>query len=76
MLLQVGAIYEHVKTGKRYKLLLVGKDVHTLEDFVVYESLFENKVAKTWIRSKEEFLGEAKSPDGSFHPRFRKVEDV
>lgn len=74
MLLEVGATYEHVKTGKRYRLLQIGKEVHTLEEFVVYESLYENKVSKIWIRSKEEFLGEAKSPDGSFHPRFRKVE--
>jgi hypothetical protein len=73
MLLEIGATYEHVKTGKRYKLLQIGKDSHTLEDFVVYEALYENKVSKTWIRSKEEFLGKAKSPDGTTHPRFKKV---
>ena len=74
MLLKIGATYEHIKTGKRYKLLAVAKDVHTLEDFVVYEALYENTVGKTWVRSKEEFLGEAKSVDGSMHPRFKIVD--
>lgn len=73
MLIKIGATYEHVKTGKQYKLLALAKDTHDLTEYVVYEALYENNVAKTWIRSKEEFLGEAKSPDGSFHPRFREV---
>ncbi len=75
MLLKVGAVYEHVKTGKRYKLMALAKDVHSLDELVVYEALYQNNVGKVWVRSKEEFLGEAKSPDGSFHPRFRVVED-
>lgn len=75
MLLQVGAIFEHVKTGKQYKLVALAKDVHNLREFVVYEALYENNISKYWIRDKEEFLGEAQSPDGSFHPRFRLVED-
>ena len=75
MLLKIGSTYQHVKTGKKYKLLSVGKDVHDLREFVVYEALYPNDVSKIWIRSKEEFLGEAKSPDGSFHPRFKLVEE-
>ena len=74
MLLKIGSIYEHVKTGKHYKLLSVAKDVHDLEEMVVYEALFENNVSKIWVRTKEEFLGEAKSPDGTFHPRFKLVD--
>lgn len=74
MLLKVGAVYEHVKTGKQYKLLMLAKDEKTLEDLVVYEALYENNVGKIWVRTKEAFLGEAQSPDGSFHPRFRLVE--
>ena len=65
-----GAIYRHVKTDTRYRLLAVGKRVKTLEDMVVYEALYENTVSKIWIRPKGEFLGEAQSPDGTFHPRF------
>ena len=75
MQLIVGRTYVHVKTGKKYKLLSLAKDAHTLEDLVVYEALYENNVGKTWVRTKEEFLGEAKSPDGIFHPRFQLVEE-
>ena len=75
MLLKIGATYEHVKTGKRYKLIAVGKEVHDLTEFVVYESLYDNNVSKYWVRSKEEFVGEAVGNDGSFHPRFIKLED-
>ena len=74
MLLKIDSVYEHVKTGKQYKLLSLAKDVHNLEEVVVYEALFENKVSKIWTRSKEEFLGEAKSPDGTYHPRFKLID--
>jgi len=70
-----GAIYEHVKTAGRYRLVGVGKHSETLEDFVVYESLGEHPVSKLWIRPLSEFVGEAKSPDGSFHPRFKLAEE-
>lgn len=70
MQLTVGGIYRHVKTDTRYRLLAVGKHVETLEELVAYEALYDNTVSKVWVRSKEEFLGEAQSPDGSFHPRF------
>ena len=74
MFLKIGATYEHVKTGKHYKIIALAKDSHDLSECVVYEALYENSVSKYWIRSKEEFLGEAQSPDGSFHPRFKLVE--
>lgn len=66
----VGRVYRHAKTGTRYKVLAVGKGVKHLEEFVVYEALYDNPVSKVWIREKESFTGEAKSPDGTFHPRF------
>jgi len=75
MKLIVGANYEHVKTGKLYRLLSVAKHHQSLEEYVVYEALYDNQVSKVWMRSKEEFLGEAKSPDGTFHPRYQLVED-
>jgi hypothetical protein len=68
--LVVGGIYRHEKTGTRYRVLAVGKHVKTLEEFVVYEALYDNPVSKIWIRSKESFIGEAKTPEGTFHPRF------
>lgn len=70
MELIVGAVYRHVKTGTRYRLLAVGKHVKTLQEYVVYEALYDNPVSKVWIREKDSFVGEAKSPEGTFHPRF------
>ncbi|MCH7597986.1 DUF1653 domain-containing protein [Patescibacteria group bacterium] len=74
MLLKRGAVYEHVKTGKRYKIIALAKDSSTLEELVVYEALYDNSVSNLWVRSKENFLGEAISPDGTMHSRFRLVE--
>lgn len=74
MHLIVGGTYEQVKTKKQYRLLAVAKDTHTLGEFVVYEALYENSVSKVWMCPKEEFLGEAQSPDGTFHPRFRLIQ--
>ena len=75
MPLTIGATYEHVKTGKQYKLLYVAKDSKSLEEMVVYEALYDNSVSKIWVRSKKSFTGEAVRPDGTLHPRFRLVED-
>lgn len=74
MLLKIGATYEHVKTGKKYKLLFVAKESKSLEGMVVYEALYDNAVSKIWVRTKESFTGEAVRPDGTLHPRFRLVE--
>ena len=75
MPLIVGAVYRHVKTGTHYRLLVVGKHVKTLAEYVVYEALYDNPVSKVWIREKESFLGEAKSPEGTLHPRFALEEE-
>ena len=69
-----GRIYEHVKTGNRYKVLAVAKDSDDLSDFVVCEALYNNEVSKFWIRPAENFTGTAVYPDGMPHPRFRLVE--
>lgn len=74
--LRVGAVYVHVKTNTRYRVLAVGRHVKTLDELVVYEALYDNPVSKVWVRSKDSFLGEAKSPDGSFHPRFTLEEEA
>lgn len=68
--IHIGKVYTHVKTGTKYRVLAVAKDVEDLREFVVYEALYDNPVSKVWIREKDSFTGEAKSPDGTFHPRF------
>lgn len=49
-------IYEHYK-GKKYRVLGVAKHSETLEDLVVYEALYDNKVSKLWVRPLKMFLG-------------------
>lgn len=73
-LVHIGGVYEHVKTGKKYKVLVVAKDSKTLEDLVVYEALYDHQLSKTWVRPLASFTGEAKAADGTSHPRFRLVE--
>lgn len=43
-------IYKHSKTGNLYRVHFVAKHSETLEDMVVYETLYENPKSKFWIR--------------------------
>lgn len=47
-------IYKHYK-GKKYKVIGVAKHSETLEDMVVYEALYPNKIAKLWVRPLSNF---------------------
>lgn len=48
-------IYKHSKSGKEYCVIGIAKHSETLEDLVVYEPLYENMVAKLWVRPPAEF---------------------
>ena len=63
--------YEHFK-GKRYRVLSVARHSETLEEFVVYEPLYDNKVTKFWVRPLKMFL-EKVELKGKRVPRFRRV---
>jgi len=52
VLLKIGAVYVHVKTGKKYKLTAIAKDSKTLKELVVYEALYKNEVSKIWVHSR------------------------
>ncbi|MHB0865729.1 MAG: DUF1653 domain-containing protein [Minisyncoccota bacterium] len=67
-------MYEHYK-GKKYRVVGVAKHSETLEDFVVYEALYENELSKLWIRPLQMFLGEVEV-DGKMISRFRLVDEV
>jgi hypothetical protein len=62
-------VYEHYK-GKRYRVIGIAKQSETLEDLVIYESLYENKVSKLWVRPLSNFLEEV-DVGGKKIPRFR-----
>lgn len=67
-------IYEHYK-GHRYKVIGIAKHSETLEDLVVYESLYENKVSKLWVRPLSMFLEEVEV-DGRKIPRFKYISEM
>ncbi len=61
-------IYQHYK-GKRYRLIDVVRHSETLEELVLYETLYENELGKLWVRPKGMFLENL--PDGT--PRFKYI---
>ena len=72
-MLQPG-IYRHSKSGQRYRVHFVAKHSETKEDFVVYETLYENAVAKFWVRPLTMFE-EIVDVRGERVPRFRHESD-
>lgn len=65
-------LYKHYK-NKPYKYVGVAKHSETLEDLVVYETLYENSIAKLWVRPKKMFF-ETLQIDGKEIARFQAVE--
>lgn len=63
--------FKHYK-NKPYKYIGVAKHSETLEDVVIYETLYENKLAKVWVRPKDMFF-ESIVVEGKQTPRFRKI---
>jgi hypothetical protein len=49
--------YRHYKGGE-YRVVGVAKHSETLEEMVIYEALYENKISKVWVRPLSMFLGE------------------
>lgn len=64
--------YQHSKTGNLYKVIGVAKSSETLDEFVVYEALYENPRSKLWIRPLKMFL-EKVEINGQKVPRFKLV---
>lgn len=71
MNLVIGGIYQHFK-GNKYKVIAIAKHSETLEDYVVYEALYENPVSKIWIRPRKMFE-EVIEQDGKKTPRFSQL---
>lgn len=67
-------MYRHAKTGRMYRVHFVAKHSETLEDFVVYEALYDNDTAKHWVRPAAMFE-ELVEVRGQRVPRFQFVGD-
>lgn len=71
--LKIGGIYKHFK-GSEYIVLALAKDSETLEDIVVYVTLYNKTDAIThiWTRKLEDFMG-TKEVDGKVVNRFELI---
>ena len=65
-------LFRHYK-NKPYRFVGTAKHSETLEDMVIYESLYDNPLARIWVRPKEMFY-ENVTIGGELRPRFAKVD--
>lgn len=65
-------IYRHYK-NKFYKLLGTAKHSETMEEFALYETMYESPGGRTWVRPKAMFFEEIEV-DGVRRPRFAPAE--
>ena len=63
--------YRYYK-GNEYNVLMVATHSETLEKYVVYEALYENKVSKLWVRPLKMFV-EKVEKDGKLIDRFEYI---
>lgn len=68
-----GGLYRHYK-GMEYKVHCVVRHSETLDELVMYETLYENKLGKMWVRPKGMFL-ENVIIDGTEKPRFEFIRE-
>lgn len=52
---QAGTHFQHYKGGK-YRFLGIVRHSETLEELVLYETLYENELGKLWVRPKKMFF--------------------
>ena len=67
-------IYRHFK-GKKYFVLGVAKHSETMEDYVVYISLYDDEKSKMWVRPLNIFTGTVER-EGKTMPRFEFIGTV
>lgn len=67
-------IYKHSKKGTLYRVIGIAKHSETLEDLVIYESLYEDALSKFWARPVGMFLDKVLI-DGNYVQRFVFVSD-
>ena len=72
MALKLG-IYRHYK-NKDHRVIKIVKNHETLEDVVVYKTLYNNPVLKYFVRPLNEFTQEVKI-DGIKQPRYKFIKN-
>jgi len=71
---KLGGLYRHYK-GKLYKVHQIVRHSESLEELVVYETLYESPLGKWWVRPLPLFTGSV-TVDGKTVPRFEFVSEV
>ncbi len=66
-------VYKHSKKGTLYKIIGTGKHTETLEDLVIYECLYDNKISKLWCRPSSMF-NDTVELNGAKVKRFQLIE--
>lgn len=67
----INSVYQHYK-GNKYLVLAEAKHSETLEDMVVYISLYSNSESQVWVRPKKMFF-EKVVFNGKNVPRFKLI---
>ena len=67
-------IYRHSKSGRLYRVHCTAKHSESLEDYVVYETLYDNATSRHWIRPAAMFT-ELVEVQGTRVPRFEFVRE-
>lgn len=68
-----GSLYEHYK-GKKYKVHDIVRHSESLEELVLYETLYENELGKMWVRPLKMFT-ENIEIQGKQIPRFKLISE-
>ena len=68
-----GGLYRHYK-GQFYRVMGTCRHSESLDELVIYEALYENKLGKIWVRPLDMFLETVKI-EGKHTPRFKLVEE-
>lgn len=69
--IKINGIYKHFK-GNKYKVINIAKHSETLEEFVVYEALYDNPEGNVWVRPISMFM-EIIEIDGKKFSRFELI---
>ncbi len=75
MKINIDGVYKHYKNNNLYKVIALAKDSETLQDIVVYESLYPNPLSRLWTRPYFEWTEEVTNKDGQKVARFSAVDE-
>jgi hypothetical protein len=64
---QPGQLFRHYK-GKNYRFLGLVRHSESLDELVLYEALYENKLGRFWVRPLDMFFGKIEDGRLRFEP--------